>query len=99
VDIIVRSEKDGLSIAVKDTGIGIPAENIDRVMRPFEQVQTTYSRTQGGTGLGLPYSAKLAELHEGAIRLESEPDKGTTATLWLPPSRVVKAQTALKAVG
>ena len=65
-------------------------------MRPFEQVENTYARSHGGTGLGLPYSAKLAELHDGAIRLQSEEGQGTTATLWLPPERVVDVRRPLR---
>jgi len=83
---------------VRDTGIGIPADNIERVMRPFEQVETSYARSHGGTGLGLPYSAKLAEMHDGSIRLESVLHQGTTATFWLPPPRLVSVRTALRAV-
>ncbi len=89
--------QDGITVAVQDTGIGIPADNLERVMRPFEQVETTYARSHSGTGLGLPYSAKLAELHDGAIRLASELQKGTTATLWLPPSRLLESQPELRA--
>ena len=94
---LLANTQEGITIAVQDTGIGIPAENLERVMRPFEQVETSYARSHGGTGLGLPYSAKLAELHDGAIRLESELQKGTTATLWLPPSRLVDIQPTLRA--
>jgi signal transduction histidine kinase len=98
VDLLLQaSAEDGVSISVRDTGIGIPADNIERVMRPFEQVETSYARSHGGTGLGLPYSAKLAELHDGSIRLESELHKGTIATLWLPPTRLVAIRPMLRA--
>jgi signal transduction histidine kinase len=97
VDVTVRAE-DGVAIIVHDTGIGIPADNIERVMRPFEQVENSYSRSHGGTGLGLPYSAKLAELHDGTIRLQSVLHRGTEATLWLPPARLVAVRPSLRAV-
>jgi two-component system cell cycle sensor histidine kinase PleC len=100
VDVgICANAEEGVRISVIDTGIGIPAGNLERVMRPFEQIETSYSRSHGGTGLGLPYSAKLAELHEGAIQLESEQGKGTVATLWLPPVRLLNSPISLKAVG
>jgi len=100
VDILLDATgHDGVSIAVRDTGIGIPADNLDRVMRPFEQVETSYSRSHGGTGLGLPYSLRLAELHDGTIRLESKLHEGTTATLWLPFSRLLQMRPLLKAAG
>ena len=58
-------------------------------MRPFEQVETSYARTNGGTGLGLPLSVKLAELHGGTLTMDSEPGAGTTVTITLPPQRLV----------
>jgi signal transduction histidine kinase len=97
VSIEVRADsEDGIFLAVRDTGIGIPADNIERVMRPFEQVETSYARSHGGTGLGLPYSAKLAELHDGTIRLASELHHGTVATLWLPPDRLVSTRAPMR---
>ena len=99
VEVSVRAGDDGIAVAVRDTGIGIPEDNLERVMRPFEQVETSYARSHGGTGLGLPYSAKLAELHDGAIRLESVLHQGTVATLWLPASRLMVVRPALRAVG
>ncbi|HYS45367.1 MAG TPA: HAMP domain-containing sensor histidine kinase [Rhizomicrobium sp.] len=98
VEIGVRADTvKGVFITVTDTGIGIPPDNIERVMRPFEQVENTYARKHGGTGLGLPYAAKLAQLHGGSIRLESEINHGTKAVLRLPPARLIAVQQALKA--
>ncbi len=85
------SPATGIAIAVIDTGIGIPAEHIERVMRPFEQVERALSRQHGGTGLGLPFAKKIAELHGGSIRLESEVDKGTRAIVRLPSSRLIRS--------
>ncbi|MBV9548966.1 MAG: HAMP domain-containing histidine kinase [Alphaproteobacteria bacterium] len=99
VEVSVRADSEGIAIAVRDTGIGIPEDNLERVMRPFEQVETSYARSHGGTGLGLPYSAKLAELHQGSITLESVLHHGTIATLWLPAERLIVVRPALKAVG
>jgi signal transduction histidine kinase len=79
----------GIVLEVADTGIGIAAENIERVLRPFEQVETSYSRRHTGSGLGLPYAKRLAELHGGSLKLESELGKGTKVTVTLPPSRLV----------
>ena len=58
----------GIFIRVRDTGIGIAPEDIARVIRPFEQVETVLSRSHGGTGLGLPLTSKLTELHGGNSR-------------------------------
>jgi signal transduction histidine kinase len=81
----------GVVFRVSDTGIGIAPENIDRVLRPFEQVETSYSRHHGGLGLGLPYSKRLTELHGGALEIESEIGKGTVITVRLPSWRLVRA--------
>ncbi|MGQ0740985.1 MAG: sensor histidine kinase [Alphaproteobacteria bacterium] len=98
---IAASREEGVVIKVIDTGIGIPAEEIPRVLRPFEQVESSLARRHGGTGLGLPYADRLAQLHGGKLTLESELGKGTTATVWLPPSRYVERGTVLplKAAG
>lgn len=98
VEISVKADAvEGIFVTVTDTGIGIPPDNIERVMRPFEQVENTYARKHGGTGLGLPYAAKLAQLHGGSIGLESQVNNGTKAVLYLPPARLIAVQRALKA--
>ncbi len=87
-ELSARIESSGdLSIAVADTGIGIAAQDIARVMEPFGQVDSRMSRRFSGTGLGLPLSRSLAEMHGGSLTLESEPGKGTTVTVRLPASR------------
>lgn len=89
VDLQVDS-REGIVIAVTDTGIGIAPENIDRVMRPFEQVESSFARMHDGTGLGLPLSLRLTQLHGGQLTLESEIGKGTTACVRLPASRLLR---------
>jgi signal transduction histidine kinase len=83
------SKNEGIQIQVVDTGVGIPDEHLERVLRPFEQVEGALSRRYGGTGLGLPFAKKIAELHGGSIKLESEVDKGTRVEVWLPASRLI----------
>jgi len=73
-------------IAVKDTGLGISDADIERVFEPFVQADGNLDRASSGTGLGLPLSRKLVELHGGTLHLESTPGQGTTAIVMLPPN-------------
>ncbi|MGE0084438.1 MAG: response regulator [Desulfococcaceae bacterium] len=66
-----------LHFAVKDSGIGIPADRMDRLFKSFSQVDSSTTRKYGGTGLGLVISKKLAEMMGGSVRVESTEGKGT----------------------
>jgi len=79
---------NGVMIAIRDDGIGIAAEELDTVVKPFTQHEGAYVRRYGGTGLGLPIAKAFAELHDGTLELESAADAGTTVYLRLPASRV-----------
>ena len=76
--------KGGMEISIADTGVGIAAENIKKVMAPFAQTGDAQHASQGGIGLGLPISRSLVELHGGSIRIESELGAGTTVRIMLP---------------
>ena len=81
----------GLSIEVKDTGIGIAPKDISRAMAPFGQVDNTLSRKYEGTGLGLPLTRKFVEIMGGTFSIASEVGKGTTITIVLPKESKGKA--------
>jgi PAS domain S-box-containing protein len=80
-------EAGGLSFVVKDTGIGIAREDFDKIFRPFGQVDSSLTRKFEGTGLGLPLTKGLVELHGGTIALDSEVGRGTCVTVTLPRRR------------
>jgi signal transduction histidine kinase len=81
------SADNGVVLTIADTGIGISASELARVMEPFEQVDASLSRSFDGMGLGLPVARALVRLHGGDIVLESEPGRGTAAKITLPPER------------
>ena len=83
-EIEARESGSWIEIAVADTGIGLRPEDRERIFGEFEQVDSAYTRSQEGTGLGLALSRKLVELHGGWIWVESELGKGSTFRFVLP---------------
>jgi len=81
-------ENEGMKISVSDNGIGIREGDIERALTPFVQVDNDKSRKYHGTGLGLPLSKNLAEMHEGRLELISKYGEGTVVTLYLPRDRI-----------
>jgi signal transduction histidine kinase len=86
-------------VTVEDNGVGIEAEQLDRIFEPFVQGDSGYTRTTSGTGLGLAISRRLAHLMDGELTVVSEPGKGSRFTLWLPqPGAAAYADADLAAV-
>ena len=86
-DFVARGEgTETVCLLVRDTGIGMSADALERAFRPFEQAGADISRMYGGTGLGLAISRRLIEMMGGTIAIESAPGQGTSirATLTLP---------------
>lgn len=94
VTLTTQEENGYLVMKVCDTGIGISAEDLDRIGQPFFQVQNDYTRTFEGTGLGLSLVRGLVELHAGGLSIESEPGVGTDVIVRLPIAGPAKARRA-----
>ena len=73
-----------VGVSVRDTGLGIPPEHVERIFDRFFRVDQSRSRDLGGTGLGLAIARLLAELQGGDITVESTLGAGSTFTMWLP---------------
>ena len=77
---------DRVSVSIRDTGIGMNAEDIAVAMTPFGQVDGSRTRWREGTGLGLPIAHSLTQMHEGEINIRSKPGAGTEVIVLLPSS-------------
>ena len=88
----------GYVFQVIDTGMGIALEDIPTALAPFKQLENDLNRKFDGTGLGLPLTKSLAEMHGGSLDLQSEVGVGTTVTVRFPAKRVVSKAVTVKAV-
>ncbi len=86
---------DGYVFQVADTGIGIALEDIAKALAPFQQIDSDLNRKYEGTGLGLPLTKALVELHGGSLDLQSEVGVGTTVTVRFPAERIVSETASL----
>jgi len=88
--VTVRAEaqtnavSERLKVSVQDTGIGIAKDDLVRLAKPFEQIESQHSKTQQGTGLGLALTKSLVEMHGGTLDMDSEPGVGTMVSFTLP---------------
>jgi PAS domain S-box-containing protein len=85
---------DEMVVQVIDTGVGMAPEDIPRALAPFAQIDSTLNRKYDGTGLGLPLTKSLVELHGGTLEIESEPGAGTTVTIVFPRERIIEKKRA-----
>jgi len=87
-----QDDSGDVVIIVTDTGIGIAEKDLDKAMMPFGQIDSSLSRKHAGTGLGLPLTKNLAELHGGKFEIASKPGVGTKVTVRLPAWRVIASE-------
>jgi two-component system cell cycle sensor histidine kinase PleC len=97
VTIRARGTPAWVSIAIADTGIGIPHDALARLGRPFEQVESQLTKRHEGSGLGLAIAKSLIELHHGSMRIRSTPGRGTIVLLRLPSDREIYRQEVAEA--
>jgi signal transduction histidine kinase len=88
IEVQALCDKSGMTISVRDSGIGIAEADLARVLQPFVQADNKLSRTHEGTGLGLTLVNAMVKIHGGSFRLESKVGHGTSAYLSFPPERV-----------
>jgi two-component system cell cycle sensor histidine kinase PleC len=98
VTILAEARSDAFGervrVSVRDTGIGIAADDLARLARPFEQIESQHAKTQQGTGLGLALTKSLVELHGGVLDIHSAPGEGTTVSFSIPVRQSAPALTA-----
>jgi len=87
VRLSLYREQGWVRVAVSDTGMGIPLEDLPHIFERF--YRTDKARRRGGTGLGLSIAKWIAEAHGGHLSVESEVGKGSVFTVWLRPATVV----------
>ena len=90
---------DGHVFQVVDTGIGIALEDIPKALAPFQQIDSALNRKYEGTGLGLPLTKCLVELHGGSLDLQSQVGVGTTVTARFPAQRIIGRSDSTQAPG
>jgi PAS domain S-box-containing protein len=96
-DVMLAPEaKEGpwVCIRVRDWGIGIPADQLERIFEPFVQVEATRTRTHGGSGLGLTITRRLARLMGGDLTVQSTAGEGSVFSLWLPAASLAAGESA-----
>lgn len=93
VDVSIREEASALTVRVRDTGVGIPDEDLNQLFERFYRVDKDRSRATGGSGLGLAISKQIVEMHGGSISVESEVGVGSVFEIRLPKAPLSRSVT------
>jgi CheY-like chemotaxis protein/anti-sigma regulatory factor (Ser/Thr protein kinase) len=94
IRLTARMMGDRLHVSVQDTGIGVPAEHLDRLFQPFSQVEASTSRRFGGSGLGLAICSRIIEQMGGTIGVQSEAERGSLFWFEIPLPRATAPDAA-----
>jgi signal transduction histidine kinase len=97
--LALEVESERLSIVVEDQGPGVPAAELETVLKPFARLDRSRSRRTGGAGLGLAIAASVARLHGGGLDLKNRSKGGLAARLWIGPGGDLEDPTDLSAAG
>jgi signal transduction histidine kinase len=93
VQVSAMETAGGIRINVSDSGIGMTADQIPVALQPFRQIKSRFRSSFSGTGLGLPITKHLVELHGGTLTIASQVNVGTTVTICLPAARIIRGRT------
>jgi PAS domain S-box-containing protein len=88
VEVLVVEDKDKLVVTIKDDGVGIAPDDLDKLFEKFNRIHNHLSNHVGGTGLGLYWAKKVVDLHGGIIKVTSVPNEGSTFSILLPKNGV-----------
>ena len=94
VTIHAETAKRALIVRIEDTGVGIRAEDIAAITRPFHRLRSALDGLHQGAGLGLPFAKAIVELHDGRLEIDSAPGEGTRITVTLPLVEAVRVDAA-----
>jgi len=87
ITVRARANNGSVVVSVQDGGVGIAPRDLKKIFKPFYQVDQSLSRKNGGCGLGLSIVQSIVRAHDGKVRVESEPGKGSTFSIWLPAAK------------
>ena len=88
LQLLGKKESGGYAFYVKDSGKGIPKEEISRITEAFYMIDKSRARQQGGAGLGLSICAEIVKRHGGTLEFDSEKGLGTTVKVFLPKEQI-----------
>ena len=89
VDMVCRREGDEVAIVFSDRGIGVPDEDLERMLRPFTRMDNARGQANG-SGLGLAIVSRIAQRYRGHVRLANRPDGGLVVSVWFPAAKSTK---------